>query len=79
MILKKEIRNERAFLDLWWRDTLADIFATDSPELLDNLESSYQYYRQALDELYEECAVLGHEFYKEQCNHCLIMAGSHSG
>lgn len=79
MILKKEISNERLFLDLWWRDTVTDICSTDSPELLDNLESSYQYYRQALDDLYEECAATGHQFYKNQCEVCLIMAGSHSG
>lgn len=79
MILKKDIRNERLFLDLWWRDTLNEIASTDSPQLLDNLESSYQYYRHALDELYEECAATGHQFYKNQCDACLIMAGSHSG
>jgi hypothetical protein len=79
MILKKEIRNERLFLDLWWKDTVLEICSTDSPELLDNLESSYQYYRQALDELYEECAATRHQFYKNQCEACLIMAGSRSG
>jgi len=79
MILKNEIRDERAFLDLWWQDVLHDIWKSDPSKLVDSLESSYQYYRESLNALYEDCAATGHQFYKDQCEACLIMAGSHSG